>query len=218
MIAVDIHLHRVCSLDCSFKSITSIVVRHSRQLGVAVFVTKSYKDLQSVIIIAKGSSFNDTSGLCQRKSGSLMKPHMQRTHVSLSNDDDIAYASALSVDLTTLPICFVCHTMGEKSVTSFCESFLVQVIMKMPCCADSCLADAKLASPKLAKQISEMGIGRTMTAVLANCCASFKTLFPSRRVLTLADPIPFCKPATLAAMSGRECTAAYCKLPHKALS
>ena len=73
-----------------------------------------------------------------------MYPHMHLIHVNLSRELDMAYASALSVDRTTLPICLVCHTIGEKSVVSFWDSFGVHAIMKIPCCADHCLADAKL--------------------------------------------------------------------------
>ena len=62
MIAVDIHRHVVWSRDCSFKSITSIVVRHSWQFGIAVFVIRSCKDLQSVIIGPTCSCFKDVSG------------------------------------------------------------------------------------------------------------------------------------------------------------
>ena len=62
MMAVETHLQMVCSLDCSFKSITSIVVRHSWQFGTAFFVIKSYKDLQSVIIKPLCSFFKEVSG------------------------------------------------------------------------------------------------------------------------------------------------------------
>ena len=41
IMAVEIHLHCIWSLDCSFRSITSIVVLHSWQLGTAFFITKS---------------------------------------------------------------------------------------------------------------------------------------------------------------------------------
>ena len=114
------------------------------------------------------------------------------------------YASALRVDLTTLPICFECHTIGENSEVSFTDSFGVQAIINNPCWALNCLADAKLASPKLAKQMSFMGIGRTMIDVSANCLASLRTLLPSRSVLTVAWVIPFWRFATFVAMSGLE--------------
>ena len=63
MMAVETHLQMVCSFDCSFKSITSIVVRHSWQFGIAFFVIKPYKDLQSVIIKPLCSFFKEVSGL-----------------------------------------------------------------------------------------------------------------------------------------------------------
>ena len=94
----------------------------------------------------------------------------------------------------------------------------VRAMMKSPCWALSCFADAKLASPKLAKQTSPMGSGRTITDVSENACASRSTLFPSKRVSTVAWLIPFWRFATFVAMSGLECTAAYWRLPHKSLS
>ena len=43
IMAVDTQRHIVWSLDCSFRSITSIVVRHSWQLGTAVLVIRFIK-------------------------------------------------------------------------------------------------------------------------------------------------------------------------------
>ena len=143
---------------------------------------------------------------------------MHLIHVNLSSELDIAYASALKVERTTLPICLVCHATGEKSVVSLFASFRVHAMIKIPCWADICLAEAKLASPKLAKQSSVMGIGRTITEVLANSWVSLSTRFASSRVCTVALVIPFCRCATFAATSGRECTAAYCRLPQIPLS
>ena len=98
---------------------------------------------------------------------SLCTPTYKRIHVNLSRELDIAYASALSVERTTLPICLECQTMGENSVVSLFPSLGVHAMMNRPCCADNCLAEAKLASPKLAKHISEIGIDLTITAVSA---------------------------------------------------
>ena len=70
-------------------------------------------DLQSVIMRPEGSAFKDFSGWDHKKLGSLIKLHMQRIQVSLSKELDIAHASALKVDLTTLPICFKFHTMEK---------------------------------------------------------------------------------------------------------
>ena len=90
MMAVETQRHVVWSLDCSLSSMTSIVVLHSWQLGTAFFVIRSKRDLQSVIIKPDGSCFREVSGLDHKKFGSFMKPHMQRIHVSLSNELDIA--------------------------------------------------------------------------------------------------------------------------------
>ena len=90
-------------------------------------------------------------------------------------------------------------------------------MINSPCWAVNCLADAKLASPKLAKQTSFILRGLTMTDVSAKLWASRNTLFPSSKVSTVADVIPFWRQATFVAMSGLECTAAYCRLPHKPL-
>ena len=62
---------------------------------------------------------------------------MQWIQVSLSNELDIAYASALSVDLTTLAICFEPQAIGENYDTSFLPNLSVVAIMKSPCCARS---------------------------------------------------------------------------------
>ena len=115
-----------------------------------------------------------------------MKHHILLSQVSLSNEVDMEYASALNVDLTTLPICLDCQAMGENSDVSFCAIFGEHDMMKSPCWADSCLADAKLASPKLAKLTSCQGIGLTMTEVSLWFCASLKVLFPSNKVSTVA--------------------------------
>ena len=213
IMAVLIQRHCVWFLDCSFNSITSIVVCHSWQFGTAVLVTKSNKDLQSVIISPGCSLHKAFSGLCHSNAGFLIWPHMHLIQVNLSSELDIAYASALKVDLTTRPICLVCQTMGEKSVVSFFASWGVHAMMNIPCCADSCLADAKLASPKLAKLTSWIGIGLTITEVAAWSWASLKTLLASSRVWTEAVGMHFCNWDTLAAISGREWTAAYWRLP-----
>ena len=143
---------------------------------------------------------------------------MLRIQVNLSKELDIAYASALRVDRTTLPICFECQTIGENSVVSFDASFGEHAMMNKPCWADSCFADAKLASPKLAKQTSVIGIGLTMTDVSQKFWVSRSVLFPSNKVSTVALGILFCKYATRVAMSGLECTAAYWRLPQRPLS
>ena len=110
-----------------------MVVRHSWQFGTAVLVTKSNSDLQSVIINPGCSAFKDVSGWDQSKVGSRMYPHMLRIQVSLSSELDIAYASALSVERTTLPICFECQTMGENSVVSLDASFGEYAMINKPC-------------------------------------------------------------------------------------
>ena len=142
-----------------------------------------------------------------------MYPHIQRIQFNLSREDDMAYASALSVDLTTRPICLELHAMGEKVDGLFSANSGVHAIMNTPCCARSCDADAKLASPKLANVMSFSDSGRTNSAVSAVFCASIKILLASNKVSTVALVIDFWMNATLAAMSGLLCTAAYCKLP-----
>ena len=72
IMAVDTQRHWVCSLDCSFSNMTSMVVLHSWQFGTAVLVIKSYSDLQSVIIKPRGSAFKEVSGWDQSKEGFLM--------------------------------------------------------------------------------------------------------------------------------------------------
>ena len=108
--------------------------------------------------------------------------------------------------------------LGKKYVVSLFASFRVHAMIKILCWADSCLAEAKLASPKLAKQSSDIGIGRTITEVFANSWISLSTRFASSRVCAVALVIPFCRCATFAATSGRECTAAYWWLPQIPLS
>ena len=56
-------------------------------------------------------------------------PHMHRIHVNLSSDDDMAYASALNVDRTTLPICFEFQAIGLISEAWFCRSLSVHATM-----------------------------------------------------------------------------------------
>ena len=94
-----------------------------------------------------------------------MYPHILRIQVNLSSELDMAYASALSVERTTLPICFECQTIGENSVVSLDASFGEHAMMNKPCWADSDFADAKLASPKLASETSDMAIGLKNTDV-----------------------------------------------------
>lgn len=113
-------------------SITSIVVLHSSQLGVANLVTKSYRDLQSVINNAFGSVFKAVSGYCHLNVGSTMYPHKHLSQDNLSSEELIAYASALRVDLTTLPICFEFHDTGLMSDDLFSASSGVQATMKSP--------------------------------------------------------------------------------------
>ena len=159
MIAVEIHLHSVESLDCCLINMTSIVVLHSWQFGVAILFTKSYRLLQSVTSKAFGSAFKDSSGFCHRKRLSFIIAHMHLNQVNLSSDDDIAYASALKVDRTTLLICFECHAIGDMSEILFSLSSLVHAAMKTPCCALSWDSEAKLASPKLANVTFPIGMG-----------------------------------------------------------
>ena len=167
---------------------------------------------------AFGSFLSALSGCCHSNVLSIANPHRHLIQLSLSNELDIAYASALNVDLTTLPICLEFQATGEKSVDSFCANLLVHAIMNNPCCALSCEADAKLASPKLANVISFSGIGRIVMEVDSVFLASLSTLFPSKRDSTVALQIDFCTMDTFAAKSGRLLTAAYCSDPHKALS
>ena len=191
MMAVEIHRHEMLSWDCSFINITSIVVLHSSQFGVANLVTRSYKDLQSVTIKAFGSVGRETSGFCHLKEGLPMYPHIHLSQLSLSNDDDMAYASALRVDRTTLPICFELHAMGEKVDGLFSANSGEHAIMNTPCCARSCDADAKLASPKLANVMVFNDNGQINSAVSAVFCASIRTLLASSKVSTVAFVIDF---------------------------
>ena len=110
-----------------------MVVRHSWQLGVAFFVARSYKDLQSVIMSPGCSLSKAVSGACHLKLGFLIKPHIHLIQVNLSREVDMAYASALKVERTTLPTYFECHTMGENSVVSFTASLGEQDMMNNPC-------------------------------------------------------------------------------------
>ena len=162
-------------------------------------------------IKALGSVGSDTSGFCQRNDGLSMYPHIHRSQFSLSSEDDMAYASALKVDRTTRPICFELHAIGEKVDGLFSANSGVHAIMKTPCCARSCDADAKLASPKLANVIVFNDSGRINSAVSAVFCASIRLLLASNKVSTVALALVMdCWiKATLAAMSGLLCTAAY---------
>ena len=149
---------------------------------------RSNNDLQSVIISPGCSSFKTVSGLCHAKLGLLMYPHIHLIHVSLSSEEDMAYAGALRVERTTLPICLECQTIGENSVVPFLAIFGVQAIMKSSCWAVNCFADAKLASPKLAKPTSSIGKGRATTEVSLKAWASRST---SSKVSTVVLVIPF---------------------------
>ena len=82
IIAVEIHLHSVVFSDCCLISITSIVVRHSWQLGVAILFTRSHRLLQSVIRRAFGSFCKESSGFCHWKLPSLMNAHIHLNHVT----------------------------------------------------------------------------------------------------------------------------------------
>ena len=157
--AVEIHLHSVVFSDCCLINITSIVVRHSWQLGVAILFTRSHRLLQSVIRRAFVSCCREISGVCHLKIPSLTIAHMHLTQVSLSRDEDIAYASALSVERTTLLICLECHEIGDISDIWLVASSLVHAAMNTPCRGLSCDSDAKLASPKLAKVTCCISIG-----------------------------------------------------------
>lgn len=65
------------------------MVRHSWQFGTAFFVTRSKKDLQSVIIGPCSSSLSEVSGLCRAKLGFFTYPHMHLIQVSLSSELDM---------------------------------------------------------------------------------------------------------------------------------
>ena len=158
------------------------------------------------------SSSKAFSSACHLKPGYLMTPHIHLIQVSLSREVDMAYASALKVERTNLPIC---QTIGENSVVSFQANTPLWTNLAE---LQAALQKQNWHLQNWPKLISWRGIGRTDTDVSACCWASRSTLFPSSKVSTVAFGIPFCKQATLVAKSGLEWTAAYCKLPHNPLS
>lgn len=71
IIAVEIHLHWVLLSACSLICIASIVVLHSWQFGTASLVTRSNRDLQSVISSAFFWLAKAFSGFCHWHVGSF---------------------------------------------------------------------------------------------------------------------------------------------------
>lgn len=78
-----------------------------------------------------------------------MYPHMHLSQLSLSSDDDMPNASALSVERTTLPICFELHAICQNVDDLFSVNFAEGAINEISCCVRPWDADAKLASRNL---------------------------------------------------------------------
>ena len=98
---------------------TSIVVRHSWQFGVAFFVLRS----QKVFAVSDHESRVFSKQSCVRcmpfEAWVFGETQIHIIQANLPKEVDMAYAPALKVERTTLPICLECHTMGENSVVSF---------------------------------------------------------------------------------------------------
>jgi hypothetical protein len=103
---VGIHLKKQCSMQLSFMSKTSKVVRYSSHDSIALRLARSNKDLQFVTITAACIWRIATGGLLHWNSGMINVPHSNRHHPILSTLRDMENASADNVDLTTLEIFF----------------------------------------------------------------------------------------------------------------
>ena len=101
---VGIHRNTQCSWHCSRIRRTSKVVRYSSHEGSAVLLTRSNKLRQSVVITARGSCEKACCGSFHGNCGIAMIPHMSRIHPRRSMLRDMEYASAESVERTTLVI------------------------------------------------------------------------------------------------------------------
>ena len=119
MTDVGIHRKEQCSWHCSLINSTSRVVRYPSHAGMAVRVTKSYSDLQSVVMTAGCIMRNARAGSRQAKSGSIKHPHKSLIQPRRSTLRDIEKASAERVDRTTLAIFFDDHVKGESGACLF---------------------------------------------------------------------------------------------------
>ena len=211
--AVGIHLKWQFSWHSSRIRRTSKVVLYSSHDGIAVRVTKSNKDLQSVTIIARWSSFKAFGGWRQSKSLITNEPHNKRIQLSLSTPRDTEKASADKVDLTTLAIFLDDQVNGLIGAVTFSWSSGVVANTMVPWKDDSCLGLAKEASPNTTWVTLSTGIDRKWIWVSLVSWASLKSLFASSSVFTVGRAIWTWISPSFEAKSGLVWVTAYCTLP-----
>ena len=110
--AVGIHGKWQCSRHLSLIRNTSRVVRYSSHDGIARWLTKAYKDLQSITTTAAYMRRKASGRFLHWNSGTTRIPHKSRHQLILSTLLDMLKASADKVERTTLEIFLDDHEMG----------------------------------------------------------------------------------------------------------
>ena len=221
--------HLNCTPSASMSLIASAFnwVLCSAQFGVAVLVTKSKSDLQSVaatlsgrlwalwvaVANVSGNCFNVLLGCFQLVFASNIQAQHNRIHDKWSNTELRETVSAANVLVTTLWIFLQPQDSGETGQDTFSliKRFVPMIIL--PVCELGLLLEANDASENARKRKSSTGMGWICIVVSWNFLASWSAWFAEVNVEIVAELIADCNMLSLLARSGRVCTAAYWRLP-----
>ena len=206
-------------------------VRNSAHCGGAVRVTRSKRDLQSVaatlsgrccawkvaVEIASGNSLRAWLGFFQGTLSSIVQAQHSFTQDNWSRTVPRETVSAAKVLVTTLWIFLHPHTKGLTGHVMFWLMFLWVLKMIQPVCELGFPFEAKEASENAKNLRSGIEMGFTVIATSECFLASCKAELAWSSVPTFALLISDWRKLNLLDKSGRVWTAAYWRLPMRAL-